>query len=88
MGGTEQEGLPGQCPVGGGRGECAARACQGGVRMTRSVHRSSTHTRAEHAIDASQAKYLLVHSVVLPPPGLLHVQIAPLLLREQLVLRA
>jgi hypothetical protein len=44
--------------------------------------------KCQGAVAAIKAEHLLVHGIVLPSPGLLHVQIAPLLLREQLVLRA
>lgn len=55
--------------------------------FTREI-RTSTQKKQRGAVAAIRPKNLLVNGIVLPSPGLLHVQIAPLLLREQLVLRA
>jgi hypothetical protein len=88
--GKEREGLPGQFRGGGGRAGCAARACRVGNHVqSREMRRTSTQKKQRQgAVAAMKAEHLLVHGIVLPSPGLLHVQIAPLLLRKQLVLRA
>jgi hypothetical protein len=74
------------------RGRRKSRMCGSGLScgQPRSLGRfARAHKKKQRgAVAAIRPKNLLVNGIVLPSPGLLHVQIAPLLLREQLVLRA